>query len=200
MKKNITRDQIVETALELMKDKTDLHGLNLREIARTLGCAHTNLYNYFSSYDDLLWETHATLQEIFMGMLAERIKAARTTEERLSCFFEAFVDMYIDNKGWFRLLWHEHIGGKRPERDIEVVETTNEALNHFLNETWKNLTGRYPDKGQTNRALHNTLCYIAGAVSDFISGRGQTDKEDRAKAQIAREAVQIFRLCLISKD
>lgn len=133
-----------------------------------------------------------------MGMLADKLKTARTTDERLSCFFEAFVDMYMDNKGWFRLLWHEHIGGERPERDIEVVETTNEAFKHFLNETWKALTGRYPDKGQTSRALHNTQCYIAGAVSDYISGRGLIDREDKAKAQISREAVHIFRLCLMA--
>lgn len=200
MKKNITREQIVDTALELMRDKSDLHGLNLREIARTLGCAHTNLYNYFPSYNDLLWETHATLQEIFMGMLADKLKTARTTEERLSCFFEAFVDMYIDNKGWFRLLWHQYIGGKRPERDIEVIETTDEVFNHFLNETWKTITGRYPDKSKTSCALHSTQCYIAGEVSDYISGRGQFEKDDKAKAHIAREAVRIFRLCLMAAD
>lgn len=199
MKKNITKEQIVETALELMRNKTDFRGINLREIARSLGCAHTNLYNYFPSYNDLLWETHVILMEIFMEMLTKRLEAANTAELRLACFFESFVDIYMDNKGWFRLAWQEYIGDERPERDIEAAEATNKMLNKHISEIWKELSGEYPDVGATKRVLHNTHCYIVGEISNYLSGRGLIENEVEAKTYIAHEANRMFKLCLIGE-
>lgn len=196
MKKNITKEQIVETALELMRDKIDLHSLNLREIARTLGCAHTNLYNYFPSYNDLLWETHSTIQEIFMKMLTKKLEATNTAELRLTYFFETFVDMYLDNKGWFRLTWHEYIEGDRPQRDIETTEATNKMLNQYMANIWKDLYGQYPNADAAKRVLHNTHCYIVGEISNFLLGRGLIENESELKAYITREATCMFRLCL----
>lgn len=199
MKKNITKEQIVETALELMKDKSDLHSLNLREIARTLGCAHTNLYNYFPSYNDLLWETHASLQELFLNMLAVKLEAASTAEMRLVFFFEAFADMYLDQKGWFRLSWNEYIGGERPQRDIEATKETKEALHHYLSEIWNDLTGVYPEDEKLSRVLHNIHCYIVGEVSNYLSERGLLAHEKELKKYIVRESVSIFKLCLMAE-
>lgn len=199
MKKNITKEQIVETALELMRNKNDLRGLNLREIARTLGCAHTNLYNYFPSYNDLLWETHATLQEIFMDMLYKKLDAANTAEMRLAYFFEAFVDTYMDNKGWFRLAWHESVGGERPRRDVEATETTNKTLNKRISEIWKELYGEYPHIDTTKRVLHNIHCYIVGEISNYILGRGLIANETELRAYITHEAICMFKLCLLGE-
>lgn len=199
MKKNITKEQIVETALELMRNKNDLRGLNLRGVARTLGCAHTNLYNYFPSYSDLLWEAHAALQEIFMETLIEKLKAADNAELRLNCFFRTFVTMYLDNKGWFRLAWHEYIGAERPQRDIEATEKTNTELNRHISEIWQELSGAYPATEQARRILHNTHCYIVGEVSNYLLGRGLIENEAELKDYITREAISMFRLCLIGE-
>jgi AcrR family transcriptional regulator len=200
VKKNITKEQIVETALELMRNRSDLHGLNLREIARTLGCAHTNLYNYFPSYNDLLWETHATIQEIFMEMLTKKLNTANTADLRLAYLFETFVDMYMDNKGWFRLVWHEYIEGDRPQRDIETTEATNKMLNRYIADIWKELSGEYPNAETTKRVLHNTHCYIVGEISNYLLGRGLIKNESELKAYITREAACMFRLCLAGND
>lgn len=199
MKKNITKQQIVETALELMRDKKDLRGLNLREVARTLGCAHTNLYNYFPSYSDLLWETHATLQEMFMEMLIEKLETASNAELKLNYFFRTFVDMYLNNKGWFRLAWHEYIGDERPQRDIEVTERTNKELNRYISEIWKELSGEYPDAEQARRILHNAHCYIVGEISNYLLGRGLIENEAELKEYITSEAIRMFRLCLMGE-
>ncbi|WP_304509549.1 TetR/AcrR family transcriptional regulator [Anaerotignum sp.] len=200
MKKNITKEQIVVTALELMRNKSDLRGVNLREIARTLGCAHTNLYNYFPSYNDLLWETHATLQGIFMKMLLEKLEQANTPEMQLTYFFQACVEMYLDNKGWFRLAWHEYLEGDRPQADIETTEATNKMLNQHIAQIWKELYGQYPNADATKRVLHNTHSYIVGEISNYLLGRGWVENEPELKAYIVREAVSMFRLCLTGCD
>ena len=196
MKKNISKEQIIETALELMRNKNDLRGINLREIARTLGCAHTNLYNYFPSYNDLLWETHAAIQEIFMDMLIKKLETATTAELRLSYFFEAFVDMHMDNKGWFRLAWHENIEGDRPKRDIEATDSTNKMLNAHIAGIWKEFSGEYPDADMLKRVLHNTHCYIVGEISNHILGRRLIENEVELRAYTTHEALRMFKLCL----
>ncbi len=199
MKKNLSREQIVETALELMRNRSDLRSLNLREIARTLGCAHTNLYNYFPSYNDLLWETHATLQNVFIEILSKRLQTATTAEMRLTYFFQAIVEMYVDNKGWFRLAWHEYIEGQRTERDVQAVESANKLLNKYLLEIWQELTGDFADLKQMSRVLHNTHCYIIGEISNYIKGRGLIEDEETLKTYIAHESLNMFRVCLLAK-
>ena len=196
MRKNITKEQIVETALGLMANKNDLHGLNLREIARELGCAHTNLYNYFASYNDLLWETRAALQEIFTSTLKDKLAGADTTELRLICLFETFIDMYIDKTGWFRLAWHQHISSERPARDIEATETTNEILNNYAIEICKEFSGNNVDEGQVKQVLHNTRCYISGEISNYLSGRSEIQSEEAIKAHVSYEALNMFLTCL----
>ena len=198
MKKNITKEQIVETALEIMRNKSDLRGLNLRQIARALGCAHTNLYNYFPSYNDLLWETHVSIQKIFMAMLTKKLGMANTPELRLIYFFEAFAEMYLENKGWFWLSWHEYIEGCRPQRDVETIEATNKMLNQQIATIWKDIFGQYPDEESTKRVLHNTHCYIVGEISNYILGRGLIESELELKAYMTREAVNMFKVCLAS--
>jgi AcrR family transcriptional regulator len=199
MKKNITKEQIVHTTLELMQNKNDLQGLNLREIARALGCAHTNLYNYFPSYKDLLWETHAALQEMFMEILTEKLKTVKSAELRLNCFFKAFVDMYVENKGWFRLAWHEYIGSERPPKDLEATVKTNMELNRHIAQIWNELTGEYPDAEQIKRVLHNTHCYIVGEISNYLLGRGLIENEVELKTYITAEATRMFQLCLMGE-
>ncbi len=196
MKKNISKDQIVDTAVELIRNKSDLRGLNMREIARTLGCAHTNIYNYFSSYNDLLWETHISLQKIFMEILTKKLNTTKKAELRLSYFFESFVNMYLDNKGWFRLAWHEYIGGERPQRDIEVTEATNKTLNEYVSDIWKEFSGTSPNADLTKRVLHNTHCYIVGEVSNYLLGRGIIENETELKVYITNEAIRMFKLCI----
>ncbi|MDR0286492.1 MAG: TetR/AcrR family transcriptional regulator [Clostridiales bacterium] len=199
MKKNITREQIVETALELMKNKSDLRGINMREIARTLGCAHTNIYNYFPSYNDLLWEAHAALQELFMSIFTQKLSTANSCEMQLTYFFEAFIDIYLSNKGWFWLAWHEHIDDERPKRDVETTKKANEELNRYISSIWKELSGSYPDADHVRIVLHNTHCYIVGEISNYLLGRGLIDDEAELKAYIAHEAALMFKLCLLGE-
>ena len=194
MKKSITKEQIINTALELMRDKNDLSSLNLREIARLLGCAHTNLYNYFPSYNDLLWETHAALQDVFTKLLTEKLGLKSEIESRLFLFFKIIVDIYIDNKGWFRLAWHEIIGGERSVRDIKAVEKVNNMLVQDLYNLWKELTGKSPKIENVRRGLHNTHCYIVGEISNYLSGRGLIHDEAKFRSYVANEA------CIICKQ
>lgn len=199
MKKNITKEQVIETAVELMKNSDNLSTINLREIARRLGCAHTNLYNYFASYNDLLWATHSAIQEIFIEMMTDRINAANTAEKRFVSFFATFVDMYMDNKGWFRLAWQEYIEGDRPQSDIAATGEANKMVNDYISDIWNELYGEQPNRNKIERVLHNTHCYIVGEISNYLLGRGLIKDEQILRSYITDEAIRMFKLCLIGE-
>jgi AcrR family transcriptional regulator len=196
MKKQITKDRIIATTLALIQDQNDLQGLNLREIARALGCAHTNLYNHFPSYTGLLWETLSAVQTKFMAVLKENISGAKTAEMKLRSFFSTFLQVYLDNKGWFRLAWLEYIGDNRPQSNIETTKRTREELDRYAAGIWEGISGTVPDMKKISRVMHTTHCYIIGEISNYISGRRLIDNEAQFKKNTAREAMRLFLLCM----
>jgi AcrR family transcriptional regulator len=196
MKKKISKEQIVNVTLELIRNKNDLRELNLREIARTIGCAHTNIYNYFPSYTDLLWETHATLGDIFVRTINRKLSETLDSRQKLKCFFETCIEFYLSNKGWFRLAWLEYIGGNRPESHVEITSKVVDELIHHLIAIWNDVYNVKHSEGNIFRVLHNTHCYIIGEVSNFISGRATIKDEDELKDYMLEQAVGIFVKCL----
>lgn len=199
MKKNITKAQIVDTTLEFMRDKNDLRVLNLREIARLMGCAHTNLYNYFGSYTDLLWEAHAALGEKFISMLGARLLEVDTAEQKLRLFFAAFVEIYMKNRGWFRLAWLEYIGAQRPEKDRVATETTVAALHRMIVDIWQTEYCVTPEEEKVNQALHTVHCYIIGEISNYIAGRALIQNETALQGHVADEAARLLTLYLCGR-
>jgi len=195
-KKKITKEQIISTALDLMRERNELRTVNMREVARTLGCAHTNIYNYFPSYTDLLWGTHTAILEVFMNTLGEKLSAATTAEMKLRYFFDTFVQMYLDNKGWFRLVWLEYIGDDRPQNNIEATTKVHLELNNIIVNIWRELNGFAPDDAIVNRVVHNTHCYIIGEVSNYISGRGLIENEAELREYIVNESINILTRCM----
>lgn len=200
MKKGITKEQVIDVALNLMREKEDIRSVNLREIARVLGCAHTNLYNYFGSFDDLLWEAHVALLQKASDSVKEKISQTDDEELKLQYFFFEFVDFYLNNKGWFRLAWVEIIGGKRPKsNEIATVQAVDTFVDSLIT-IWKNLYELEPQKEKMKYALHNVHCYIYGEVSIYIARRSLIPEESEFKKYVVKEAVKMMKLLLNSKE
>lgn len=199
IKKGITKEQVIDVALSLMKDKEDIRSINLREIARTLGCAHTNLYNYFGSFDDLLWEAHIALLQKASDSIKDKLSQTDDEELKLEYFFFEFVDFYLNNKGWFRLVWVEIIGGQRPKsNEIAIVQTVDTFVDS-LKTIWINLYGVELQKERMKYAFHNVHCYIHGEVSIYIARRSLIPEENEFKKYVTNEAVRMMKLLLNSK-
>ena len=48
---NLTRDKFILETLALIREKGGSKNVNLREISKRVGCAHTNAYNYFDGFE-----------------------------------------------------------------------------------------------------------------------------------------------------
>lgn len=196
MKKNISKEQIIDITLELMREKENLKELNLRTIARTLGCAHTNLYNYFSSYTDLLWHAHVVLQEKCEAILEQELQKADSSEQKLYYFFKTFVDFYLDNKGWFRFMWLEYIGDDRPEYNVIATKKATAYLKGCVSYLWKEYYQKTLDEEKIMSALHTVHCYIIGEVSNYFAGRLFIADKNKLKERTINHAMHVLK-CLL---
>lgn len=196
MKKNITKQQIIDTALALMENRYDIRSINMREIARELGCAHTNLYNYFPAFHDLLWEAHMEIQNRFVARIGERLAQVEDSKKKLYQFFFSLSELYIDHKGWFRLAWVDYIDDRQPEEDKAATEKVVETMVEMLETIWLTIHPHAPSQERIHRVLHDVHCYVIGEVSNDMNGRGVIQNSDELKQHIAETAVSFFTLSL----
>ena len=196
MKKSITKEQVIETSLDLLKNKSDIRSVNLREIARVLGCAHTNLYNYFPSFNDLLWEAHMEIQKQFIEKIALELARVQDDKHKLHQFYFSLSELYLDHKGWFRLAWLDYIDDARPERDKVETEKVVNTMVEMLESIWLGIYPHAPARERIHSVLHDVHCYIVGEVSNFINGRGLIQDSEILKQHIAETAATFFTLAL----
>lgn len=196
MKKSISKELVLDTALELLKDKSNIHDANLREIARTIGCAHTNLYNYFTSYNDLLWAVHAEVENKAVQHVLCKLSQVENKHKKLRMFFESLSDFYLAHRGWFRLLWLDYVSDIQPEEDRQITEKIVDKMIDILDEIWSGIYCTTTTKEKTHHVLHDVHCYIIGEVSNFINGRGLITDKDMLVQHIADTATLLYTLYL----
>lgn len=196
-KKNaITAQQAVDTTLGLLRDRREIKSLNLREIARALGCAHTNLYNYFPSYPQLLWAAYGSSLGRMMEEIQSSLKKVDSSRPQFCTFFQAVVGVYLKNPGWFRLAWLEYLGEERPESAFLAAGAARQQMDAMVAQLWQQMTGRRADPILLSCTVHNIHCYIVGEVSNFISGRRLFEDAAEFQEYVVQQAARMAELSL----
>jgi hypothetical protein len=131
-----------------------------------------------------------------LGILRNNISTAKTAEIRLKHFWDTFLQVYLDNTGWFRLAWMVYIGDKRPESDIAATKTARNELDRYVIDIWNELYGFKTDNKKVSDAVHNVHCYIIGEVSNYIAGRGLIENEAEFKNHVVCNAIRLLTLSL----
>lgn len=191
MSKGISKEQIVHVTLELIKDREDIRSVNLREIARILGCAHTNLYNYYKDFDRILWDVLDVILEKSLEHMTAYIGQIGDYNLKLEHFFKRFIEFYLENIGWFRLSWFEKLKGDRPQKNIDMTTHTVEVFCGILTDIFQRIYGIILTMDEAKYVLHNVHCYLHGEVSIFIAGKGLIVEEAGFKKYVANECVKI---------
>ena len=109
-----TPARLLNAAIAAIEEAGGCRGVNLRGIAQAAGCAHTNVYNYFSSYEALLWGALAEALERMSTFTQRRLDAVREPEEAVRAFVEAQIDFAVEHPGLYRLVWLEALAGAPP--------------------------------------------------------------------------------------
>jgi len=81
-----TEQKLIDVALELIRDKGVLAGLNLREVADGAGVNRGNIYHYFGSRQELLRSAIGRQFDAIVGSLAKGMEPARFVARRVRAF------------------------------------------------------------------------------------------------------------------
>jgi len=178
-KQNLSKEIIINKTLELIEEKQSIQKINLRKIAKELNCAHTNLYNYFSSYNNLLWNA-----------LAEAIKIMNQsifTQNNLEKIIDSFIQFSIEHKGLYRLIWYEKVEG-------EVPKDVKELLLEPQRKTYENLKDQYENWNLVSKKIQVSLAYVHGEITIMINNRNGGNSLDELawKNSIKKNAINIF--------
>jgi AcrR family transcriptional regulator len=81
-----TEQKLIAVALDLIRDKGVLAGLNLREVAEGAGVNRGNIYHYFGSRQELLRAAISRRFNALVGTMKKSIQNKRFVERRLESF------------------------------------------------------------------------------------------------------------------
>lgn len=175
-KNTINKEVILETALKLIDEKCGSKYVTLRDIAKELGCAHTNLYNYFDSLDEIFWEAIAKVLVKELEYLSDALNSKAKNEEKLNKCLECLVDFSMKYPGWFKLVWLDSINGQPSSEVNKIIMKPGEGFIELIMETSSSLS---KDEAATvANILHS---YLHGELCKWINGRSFIGDEEVRK-------------------
>lgn len=183
-----TADRFIETTLELITEKGGSLGVNLREVARRIGCAHTNVYNYFDSFDDLLWSAFRRVLDDYGAYLAHDLDESIPADEYLRRLIANLVAYPQRNPGLYRFIGSDPISAGDFPADIlgTVVEMKQQLFAAFRT--------CVPDADPevVDEACNIVYAYIDGETFNLINQRVVPGED--VTARIGGNAIRLFHL------
>lgn len=167
------KERFVATVLEMLDDGVGMRELNLRTVARRLGCAHTNAYNYFTSLEDLLWwSLQEALERMVSGYLSPNSSGSPRSASAPGDPLLTYIGFAVEHPEWYRLVWMVKLSTPPPPEVLAYLPVPGRMLVDWL-------TGYLGRSGGVNsvseeeiaagaRILHR---YIHGELTVFVTGR-----------------------------
>jgi AcrR family transcriptional regulator len=191
-KKDVSKELIIETALRLIEENGGIKEVNLRGIAKEIGCAHTNLYNYFKSFDEILWEAVGNILLKMIDYVGANIVTAANDEERFYLALEAILEFSLKHPGWYRIVWFEAIGGEPSRETTQTLIRPTEGLNYLLiKASGGNLTEEKADL--VANILHS---YLHGEICKCISERGPASSIEETTTRVLSNLKLLYKLLI----
>ncbi len=164
MSKNISKEQIVEVTLNLIKKKEDSRSITIREIAKELGCSHPNIYNYYKSMENILWDCS---EEIFLKKVDYSKKNFNNVENKYLKFLtilKNYIDFALDNKGWYKLIWVDKLEGEIPEKTLEKIVYADKQFKNLFLSTFPEISS----KESLEEIANIIFGYIHGEIMVYL--------------------------------
>lgn len=190
------KEQIIAATLDLIQEKESSSRVNLREVARVLGCAHTNLYNYFEDFDALLWAALDVAVERMVREVTTQVVDGDAAVPGLFRFFGSWIDFYLAHKGWFRLCWADPLKLPRPLASAALGQKRFGELADLFSRCIREDGGRELSGERAFSTFHTVHCYLYGEVAIFISGRGRIPEEGAFRENLLKECLNLTRVLI----
>jgi AcrR family transcriptional regulator len=164
----LTAERYIETTLELVSEQGGSSQVNLREISRRIGCAHTNAYNYFESREDLLWHALRRVLQQYGNAMTSGLDESESPSVNFRRLMRNMVEWSINNPGLHRFISSDPI--KPEEIPQDIIENVS-TLKAWISQTLKALADNQIDGEGLRDLVDIMLGYLDGEVFNLINGR-----------------------------
>lgn len=195
-KKTVTREMVIDTAARMIEENNGIKNVTLREIAKQLGCAHTNLYNYFDSLAEIYWEAAAWILLRLISEAKQKEQREGIAEGDLFSMLEQFVDFSIDHPGWYQFLWHESLIGKPSPHVAEVLQRPTDYIRKAVRIT----AGKEIPEEKVEQIGDIMFNYTFGEISTWVHHRSANNPRSVLKERIGTNLHQIYSLMIRSAE
>ena len=163
-----TAQRYIDATLELIAEQGGSTKVNLREISRRIGCAHTNAYNYFESREDLLWQAMRCALQQYADAWTYGLNDSTSMYEFFGLLMRNMVEWALRNPGLHRFISSDPINPEQIPQDIinNVI-----LLKTWLEITLKALTNDQIEGADLVNMVDIMLGYLDGEVFNLINGR-----------------------------
>lgn len=163
-----TAERFVATTLELVEEQGGSLSVNLRQISRRMGCAHTNVYNYFDTYQDLLWEAFRRGLDTYGEYLVHDLSTDLDAGEYLRRAIVNLATFPEKHPGLYRLIGSDPIDVTEIPDDILEYVT---GMKEWLAAAFQAAGGSGLDGADAAQACDIVLSYIDGETLNLLNGR-----------------------------
>jgi AcrR family transcriptional regulator len=162
-----TAERFVEETLSLIAERGGSHDVNLREVSRRVGCAHTNVYNYYASFDDLLWTAFRRTLRIYGEYLVNDLDDSLLSLEYFRRLVSNLAAFPLQNPGLYRFIASDPIDVEQiPDDVLEMVA----GMKRWLFDAIK-ACGAQLGTNEAEVAGNIILAYVDGETFNLINGR-----------------------------
>lgn len=164
--KDLDKNRIIDASIELMKDAGP-NAVSFRAVARSLGCAHTNIYNFFKDSESLFRACGLAILQNLDQKLLESSKHSRSKQKRLKSLYLTHVQFYLEHPGWFQLIWTYPV---QLNESADSKAILLDSIRYSVKLFGDNLQ-HCKTIAQAHHLLHIVHAYLLGEISIFFAGR-----------------------------
>ena len=128
---NPTADKFIKETITLIEEKGGSKNVNLREVSKRVGCAHTNAYNYFNGFDGMMWAAFEEALRIYANAITSGLSSEMSGSSYFQRLNRNILNFAIENPGLYRFISSDPIDHKSIPEHLLVMVTKMKNYFHL---------------------------------------------------------------------
>lgn len=170
---NNTSEKFIEAMLETISEKGGLSGVNLRMVAKKVGCAHTNAYNYFDGYEGLIFAAYDKALDLYGVAVIEGLDEIESAGAYFIRFIQNIIDFALNNPGFYRFIGSDDFPIQK--LGLQTIQKAIDLKKFFL-DAFYSVTGHMIDREESDIDANILMSYLDGELYNIINMRAFPDE------------------------
>ena len=180
------KEKFIDGTLKLILEYGGITKVNLRMVSKHIGCAHTNAYNYFSNWEELIFETYDHTIVLY-GLYVSYDLNNEQSQFVFIKFIERIIDFAFIYPGYYRFIGSDDLETRRlPEKTIVKVISLRDYFIEVLNYTFADVI----DNERTAHIASVVMAYLDGELFNIINKRAFPEAD--AKVRIIKNVIEMI--------